>query len=515
LAFSRSARRRGAGVLGESSGLGLAGVVVPLDGGDLLAHVGDDEERDVLLGGVGDELAAAVGHLDAVLLLVEREVEGLVHLGHPLGGVLEVDGLGAAEELLDAGLALELDEAAVLGEAALRAEDRQAGLVLELAGALAVASGTGGGGLFELGLGLGDVLADEPLLRVDEAVDEGAELDEPGLVGVRDGAGDDERGPGLVDEDGVHLVHDGVVVAALDELVGVDDERVVAEVVEPELVVRAVGDIGAVGGSALGGVRLVAVDAVHGQAVVLVDRPHPLRVALGEVGVDGDEVDAAPDEGVEVDRGDGDEGLPLARLHFGHAPAVEDDPADELDVVGDHVPGDRGAPGLPRLPDEAAAGILDHGEGLREELLEGVLDGLQPLVLEVVEPLDELLALLEGKGALHGRRRGAVAADGGGGGLDLVGTLEPGAELGPFGVDLGGCLGEALLELGSLPLELVLGEVPEALGVAVDLGDERLERGDVSLVAVAAEELLKDVEHGGCERSGRGGPSGGPGAARA
>ena len=37
-------------------------------------------------------------------------------------------------------------------------------------------------------------------------------------VALLGGAGDDQRGAGLVDQDGVDLVDDGVVVAALDEL---------------------------------------------------------------------------------------------------------------------------------------------------------------------------------------------------------------------------------------------------------------------------------------------------------
>ena len=55
-------------------------------------------------------------------------------------------------------------------------------------------------------------------------------------------ARDDQRRPGLVDEDGVDLVDDGEDVAALGhELAGA--VHVVAQVVEAELVVGAVGDV--------------------------------------------------------------------------------------------------------------------------------------------------------------------------------------------------------------------------------------------------------------------------------
>jgi hypothetical protein len=59
--------------------------------------------------------------------------------------------------------------------------------------------------------------------------------------------GDDQRRPGLVDEDRVDLVDDGVVVTALDH-VGDPHRHVVAQIVEPELVVGAVRDVGLVGG---------------------------------------------------------------------------------------------------------------------------------------------------------------------------------------------------------------------------------------------------------------------------
>ena len=58
-------------------------------------------------------------------------------------------------------------------------------------------------------------------------------------------ARDDERRARLVDQDRVHLVDDGVGEAALEALLDVH-RHVVAQVVEAELVVGAVGDVGGV-----------------------------------------------------------------------------------------------------------------------------------------------------------------------------------------------------------------------------------------------------------------------------
>ena len=88
--------------------------------------------------------------------------------------------------------------------------------------------------LLLLGVHLGDALA---LQAGDKLVHQGVELG--GLLPL---TGDDQGGAGLVDEDGVHLVHDGEGVAPLDQLLGVDG-HVVPQVVKAELVVGAVGDV--------------------------------------------------------------------------------------------------------------------------------------------------------------------------------------------------------------------------------------------------------------------------------
>jgi hypothetical protein len=96
---------------------------------------------------------------------------------------------------------------------------------------------------------LGD--RDGALLLVDLVVDVAHQpRDDPGELGVPlrrlvGRTADDQRCARLVDEDGVDLVDDGEVVAALHQL-GRAPRHVVAQVVEAELVVRAVGDVAGV-----------------------------------------------------------------------------------------------------------------------------------------------------------------------------------------------------------------------------------------------------------------------------
>ena len=87
-------------------------------------------------------------------------------------------------------------------------------------------------------------------------------------------------------------------MAALDHLLLVDG-HVVAQVVEAHLIVGAVGDVGGVGGAALVGGKAVDYEA-DAKAEKAVDLAHPLAVALGEVVVHRDDVDALAREGVEV-----------------------------------------------------------------------------------------------------------------------------------------------------------------------------------------------------------------------
>ena len=94
------------------------------------------------------------------------------------------------------------------------------------------------------------------------------------------------------------------------------------------------------------------------------DRADPLGVALGEVVVDGHDVHAPSDERIEVSGQRADEGLALAGALLGDHPAMQDDAAHQLDVV---VP----------LAERSDHSLADRCEGLRQQLLEGVVDLLQ------------------------------------------------------------------------------------------------------------------------------------------
>ena len=206
-------------------------------------------------------------------------------------------------------------------------------------------------------------------------------------------AGDDERRPRFVDEDGVDLVDDDKVVPALDHLLLVDG-HIVAEVVEAEFIVRAVGDVGGVGRAALGR-RFVVDDEADGETKEAIDLAHPFGVALGEVVVDGDDVDALAGQRVEVGREDGNERFALAGLHLGDAALMEHDAADDLHAVRTHA-------------EHAVSRFANGGERLRQQLIQRLTGG--ETVLEFLRFGAEILVgegaviVLEGHDGIDQRR---------------------------------------------------------------------------------------------------------------
>ena len=100
----------------------------------------------------------------------------------------------------------------------------------------------------------------------------------------------------------------------------------------------------------------------------LVDLAHPLGVALGEVVVDGDDVDAVAGERVEVDGKRGDQRLAFAGLHLGDLALVQHHAADQLHVEV-------------ALAERALGRLAHGGEGGHEKVVE--LGAVLELLAEV------------------------------------------------------------------------------------------------------------------------------------
>ena len=183
------------------------------------------------------------------------------------------------------------------------------------------------------------------------------------------GSGNDKRGAGFVNEDGINFVDDGEVVATLHAVLDVEF-HVVAQVVEAELVVGAVGNVGSVSFAALVVIELVD-NYANGQAQKTVELAHPFGVALGQIVIDGNHVHATAAEGVQVDRQGGDQRFSFAGLHFGDSAFVQNHASDELHVKVPHV-------------QNATAGFADHGKGFYQDFVEDFFEGCQALGFELL-----------------------------------------------------------------------------------------------------------------------------------
>ncbi|CAB4834102.1 unannotated protein [freshwater metagenome] len=177
------------------------------------------------------------------------------------------------------------------------------------------------------------------------------------LGGIGHAAADDQRGAGLVDEDAVHFVDDREVVAAL-HLVVQCAGHVVAQVIEAELVVRAVGDVGAVVDPLLSRALLEAGnDQTDFQAHPVVDTAHPLGVEASQVVVHRHQVHTLARQTVEVGRQGADEGLALAGLHLGHPAEVQRGATHHLHVEV-------------TLTDDSRGGLANCGKRLAQQIVE-------------------------------------------------------------------------------------------------------------------------------------------------
>jgi len=187
--------------------------------------------------------------------------------------------------------------------------------------------------------------------------------------GVLGRTGNDQRGPGLVDQDGVHLVHDAEKQVPLDQVLH-PELHVVPQIIKAELIVRAVGHVGVVGRLALR-IGQPVEDHPDFQPQKTINPAHPLRVAAGQIVVDRDHVHALAGQGVEHHRQGRGQGLALAGLHFGDLAVMEHHTTDQLGVKVAHL--------------QSTPGSLAHqGEGLGQQIVQG------PTILGLLLPLPDL-----------------------------------------------------------------------------------------------------------------------------
>ena len=270
----------------------LRKALVMLDFGKLRTYVGEYEELGVFRTAC-QGIDALIGQIDLLVLLLNGEIKRFQGHRHLLLVVLQVVSLGAQHLLLDPWFRQELDEGRVLWPCTEGTIELGSTFVLDVLV-----------GVVHLLLGLVEQLVGQSLLQANHVLHTVTVGLVKFLVGIFRSTwrrtGDDKRRTGIIDQHGVNLIDDGEVMFALYEVLGMGG-HIVAQVVEAELVVGAECDVAVVGLATFVRIGLIAVDAIDGQTMELVEWSHPFAVTLGEVIVHGYNVYTIMSQGVQED----------------------------------------------------------------------------------------------------------------------------------------------------------------------------------------------------------------------
>ena len=158
-------------------------------------------------------------------------------------------------------------------------------------------------------------------------------------------------------------------MATLHLLLLAGSHPVVSQVVKPELGVGSVGDVTEILFAPDVG-RLVMKDATHGETKKPVNSSHPLAVAGGQIVVHRHNVNTTASESIQVNRQGCHQSFAFTGGHFSYPAGMKCVAANQLHIKRDHFPRERVSANNDVLSAQAAAGVLDHGERLRKDILQ-------------------------------------------------------------------------------------------------------------------------------------------------
>ena len=147
----------------------------------------------------------------------------------------------------------------------------------------------------------------------------------------------DERCTSIVNQHGVYLVDNCVIVLALHEICGTH-RHIVAEIVESELIVRTKSDVAIVCTTTRFTVGLVFVNAIHAQTVELIERSHPFGVTFRQIVIDSHHVHTASRECAEEHGTSCHQSFTLTGSHLSNFTLCEHHPTEELHIIVHHFP---------------------------------------------------------------------------------------------------------------------------------------------------------------------------------
>ncbi len=296
-----------------------------------LCHYGAHVGQDVKLGVAGHfryQVETFIRQLNGVLFFFYYKVQLIVddvHVFHLLG---HVEVLCLLQAGFYPGFTQKFDESLAFGQTAVGSEKKfKAFLFFVLVSS----------GIFKQAFGFRQNAVDELALLLIKRLNVRFQSVKFLRIAFGCGSRNDERCTGIVNQNGVNLIHNGVVMRPLHQFVRLGS-HVVAQVIKAEFVVGAVGYVGKIGRATCFAVGLVFVDCVNFKAVKLHQHAHPFRVTLSEIIVDGNHVDTPAGKCVKVNGQRGYQRFTFTGGHLGYLTFMQDNATDELHIVMHHIP---------------------------------------------------------------------------------------------------------------------------------------------------------------------------------
>ena len=144
------------------------------------------------------------------------------------------------------------------------------------------------------------------------------------------GTGNNQRGTGFVNQDGVHFVHDTVIELPLYHLILVY-HHIITEVIKAELIVGAVCDICLIRSLPFREIKIMN-NQTDRQPQKIINTAHINTVSTGQVIVDGNHMDTVTGQCVQIHRQCCHKGLAFAGTHLRNLSPVQHHAANQLHV---------------------------------------------------------------------------------------------------------------------------------------------------------------------------------------
>jgi len=146
--------------------------------------------------------------------------------------------------------------------------------------------------------------------------------------------GYNQRGPGLINQNTVYLIHNSIVEVPLDHVLFLN-HHIIPKVIETKLIIGSINNIGVVGRN-----FFIIIQPVYYQADRKPQKPenlsHPLTVPCGQVIVYSYNMDSPPGKSIKICRQCGYKGFTFTGLHFRYSSLVKDYPTYQLDIKMPH-----------------------------------------------------------------------------------------------------------------------------------------------------------------------------------